>query len=187
MKKFACLLVALILCVSCVAMASAASSKTVSNLTQTTTPVTTQGFVVKLIVEETEDPELKAAAQKEIEKIAASESVEAYFGELGADLKAKIEAETLSVNELYAIVASGYTEDLGEVTVQFQFATPYAVGDKVAVAIGFVTVAEDGTQTIAWNVVDAAVVAESVIEVTLAPATVMAIQEGAALLAVVSK
>lgn len=185
MKKFACLLVALILCVSCVAMASAASSKTVSNLTQTTTPVTTQGFVFKLVVED--DPALLEIAQKEIEKIAASESVEAYFGELGADLKAKVEAETLNVNELHPVVASGYTDDLGEVTVQLQFATPYAVGDKVAVAIGLVTVAEDGTQTVAWTAYDAVVIAESVIEVTLDPATVMAIQEGSALLAVVSK
>ena len=92
-------------------------------------------------------------------------------------------------------MAEGYSEEFGDVTAKFLFPTPYEKDQPVVVMIGIVTVNEDETQTVVWTAFDGiGVEAEETgveeigaVEVVLDPQTVLAIQEGIALLAVVSK
>ena len=75
------------------------------------------------------------------------------------------------------------------------FSTPYEKDEKVLVMIGIVTVLENGTQDVAWQVFEGIGLGavesqeESVgsIQVELTPEIVMAIQNEIALLAIVSK
>lgn len=214
MKKLVCLLVAMTLCLSCVALAAAAPSKTTNDMTQTTVkpvtvkkpveakPVDTSDFVIYLVTEDMADYQDRLdVANKEIEKLAAAQPVETYFGELvdeagvAIDLKAKLEAEAVNVFEFYPVMAEGYSEEFGDVTAKFLFPTPYEKDQPVVVMIGMVTVNEDETQTVVWTAFDGiGVEAEETgveeigaVEVVLDTQTVLAIQEGIALLAVVSK
>ena len=209
MKKLVCLIVAMILCLSCVALASAAPSKATSDMTSTTTttqsetvtkPIDTTGFVLFLVTDDmVEYQDRIDIAKAEIEKLNAAQPIEAYFGEPvdeegnTVDLKAKLGAEAVNVFEFYPVVASGYSEEFGDVTAKLLFSTPYEKDLAVAVMVGFVTVNEDGTQTVAWHALNGvgvesdAVEAQGAIEVVFDSKTVLAIQEGIALLAVVSK
>ena len=77
-------------------------------------------------------------------------------------------------------------------TTKIWLATPYEVDEKVAVMIGMVTENADGTNTVSWKAFEGVGIApeseEAVagIQTELDPETVLAIQEGVALLAIVS-
>ena len=124
-------------------------------------------------------------------KLAAAESVEAYFGE-ELDLKSIVGADELNVFEYVPIIAGGYDIAYGTVTTKIWLATPYEVDEKVAVMIGMVTENADGTNTVSWKAFEGVGIApeseEAVagIQTELDPETVLAIQEGVALLAIVS-
>lgn len=197
MKKFACMLLALLLCVtSVVALAEDVPSKTTADLSNVEVAAenlpTDSAFSVSFVtVDETEYQKLLDIKNAEVDKLAAVESVEAYFGE-DIDLKAIVGAEQLNVYEFMPVVVSGYEEAYGKVTLTMLFSTPYEVGEKVAVMIGLVTENADGTTSIDWKAfegvgVDAEQVeAAGSIQVDLDAEAILAIQNGTALLAVVS-
>lgn len=192
MKKFACLLFALVLCVtSIVTLAESVPSKTTADLTSVDVAAENlpekSAFSVLLVTDdETEYQKLLDIKNAEVTKLTAAERVEAYFGE-GIDLKAIVGAEQLNVNEFMPIVISGYEEAYGKVTLTMLFSTPYEAGEKVAVMIGLVT-----ENTITWKafegvgVAGVQVEAAGSIQVELDAETILAIQNGTALLAIVS-
>lgn len=194
MKKIVSLLIALVLCLTAVAFAadSPSSSKVTDDLTHaevvspTTSKVTDDMTYaetidgVKVIL--TADDETALA---EIEKLAAAESVDAYFAGAVtedsevADLAVMLEKEEYDVYELVAIAVEGYSAEMGDLTVLMHFPTEFEDGAKLVVMIGFVTV--DG---IAWTAIEAEGF-EGAVLVTMKPETVVAIQSGEALVAIV--
>ena len=142
--------------------------------------------------------------------------VEEYFGEVKSstgetvDLREVLgvkEDEKLEVLEFCPVMATGFApieEKTGDETevaevekpikATMLFSTPYQEGEKVAVMIGIVTTLEDGTQNIDWQVFEGVGVAakngqaetSGAIQVELSKEIVLAIQNGTALMAVVS-
>ena len=188
MKKFTCMMLALLLCLTSVAaLAESAPSKTTADLrwieADAEKDPEDSGFYIRIVtVNETNYHDRLEICTEEIAKLAAAESVEAYFGE----------ADELNVFEYVPIIASGYDIAYGTVTAKIWLATPYEVGEKVAVMIGVVTENADGTNTVSWKAFEGVGIApeseEAVagIQTELDPETVLAIQEGVALLAIVS-
>lgn len=204
MKKIVCLLVALMLCLSSAAFAESVPSKTTGDLTKFEVAVenaeNASGFYVAPVAESDDANQDRAqACQAEISKLVASEKVAAYFGEVKdaagntVSLTEVLGTDTLNVHEFCAIKAGGFDEQFGKVTANMLFSTPYAAGEKVIVMIGIVTINADGTQTVAWTAYEGvgvqvdSVENQGCIQVALDPATVLAIQQGTALLAIVSK
>lgn len=211
MKKLVCLILALTTCVSAAAMAESVPSKTVADLTHFDVIAENQPgdetvYLNQVTMGETlpEYQECIDICQKEIEKLAASETVESFFGEVTdadgnvVDLRALLDVDAdaaLNVFEFCPVIAGGFREDCGKVTATMFFSTPYEKDEKVLVMIGIVTVLENGTQDVAWQVFEGIGLGavesqeESVgsIQVELTPEIVMAIQNEIALLAIVSK
>lgn len=217
MKKILSLILATMLCLSAAAMAESVPSKTTFDMTEFKVTAENQETseevyllpVNELTVDVTE-PEIQKHVEVcnvEIEKLAAvteTESVETYFGEVKdsegnvIDLKQMLEVEdeeTLNVFEFGPVVAGGFEEECGKVTATMLFATPYEENEPVIVLIGIVTVHEDGTQTVEWTAFEGVAMAAvegqeetyGCISVELTPEIVLAIQNGMALMAVVSK
>ena len=193
MKKFVCMLLVLMVALSAMAMAEFVPSKTTGDLTQVTVeaedPTAYEGLMVAAVVTEAVEYEKKIEiCNSEIEKLSAAENVVAYFGEVKnasgevVDILEMLNVEAVNVYEFCPIVASGYTAEMGNVTLAMQFATPYEVDEAVIVLIGLV--AED--ETVAWTAYEG-VVTEDGVKVEFDAEMLLAIQEGDALLAVVSK
>lgn len=197
MKKLACTLLSFVLCLTSIAaLAESAPSKTTDDLTNV--KVTAENlpenasFYLRLIAE-TEEAHMDRLdiCKEEIAKLKAAESVEAYFGG-ETDYRTMIGAEQLNVYEFSPVIAGGYSPAYGNVTADLLFSTPYEVGEKVAVMIGLVTLHTDDTYTVAWSAFEGVgieadqVEAAGRVRVVLDPDTVMAIQNGIALLAVIS-
>lgn len=180
MKKFACLLVALLLCCTAVASAEYVPSKTVANLTQ----VEAAGGVVLAV---TDDAEKVATCNNEIAKLGTTTVVE-YFANVkdaagnAVSLKDILGTDALNVFEFVPMYAANYDETTGDVTATLQFATPYAADAQVIVMIGLVN-----ADAIEWTALEGTVNADGAVEVVFPAALMTAIQNGTALLAVVSK
>lgn len=206
MKKITCLLVALFFCLSSMALAESVPSKTTGDLTRfeavaESQPVDSTFFIRPVAETEVEHQERIEVCQTEISKLVVSDTIETYFGEVkdaegnAINLKEVLETETLNVFEFCPVIAGDYEEHFGKVVVRKLFSTPYAKDEKVVVMIGLVTVNADGTQTVAWTAYegigveyDAQLIEEmGCIQVELDPEIVLAIQNGTALVAVVSK
>lgn len=199
MKKIVSILVALVLCLSTAAFAEAVPSKTTGDLVQfeveTDNLPEDSGFFIQPVAENEEAEQQKAeACQNEITKLAQSEDVEAYFGEVKnaagevVDMKELLGSDTLNVYEFCALVSGSYQESYGSVSVKMQFSTPYEKDEKVIIMIGLVTVNQDGTQSVEWTAYEGIGVDEQgCILVELDPEIILAIQNGTALLAIVSK
>lgn len=209
MKKLICLVFAAILCMTTLgALAESTPSKTTGDLTHFTVTAENQPedeniFLRPVIDEESEEyQERLTICEKEIEKLAASESLEKYFGNVVnmtdmsgniVTLKDLMEENELNVFEFCPLIAGGFQEECGKVTAEMLFSTPYEEGERVLVMIGLVTVQEDGTQTVEWRAfegiglsADGATEYAGRIQVELDAETVLAIQEGIALLAIIS-
>lgn len=215
MKKLICLILALALCLATAAMAESVPSKTTSGLTRFEVTAENQPGdenLYLLPVNEVTVGETLLDYQKridicqvEIEKLAASESVEAYFKNVAdsegnpVDLRVLLGLETdadlLNVFEFCPAIAGGFQEDCGKVSARMLFSTPYEKDEKVIVLIGIVTIHEDETQTVAWQAFEG--IGQGAVEgqeetygsvlVELTPEIVKAIQNETALLAVVSR
>lgn len=184
MKKFACLLAALMLCCTAVASAEYVPSKTVANLTQIET---TSGAYIA-VTDEAAKVEL---CNDEIAKLGAATAV-TYFTNVKdvagneVALKDLLGTEELNVYEFVPVTAGNFDDVTGDVIATLLFATPYAADAKVIVMIGLVTFAEDAT-VIDWTALEGTVNADGAVEVAFPAALSLAIQNGTALLAVVSK
>lgn len=214
MKKIVSILLALALCLSAVAMAENVPSKTVTDLTRFEVVAENQPGdetlyllpVTELTVGENmeEYQERIDICEKEIAKLAASGDAADYFANVTdsegnpVDLRALLGLDAdapLNVFEFCPAIASGFKEDCGKVTATMLFSTPYAENEKVLVLIGIVTVHEDGTQSVAWQVFEGIGVAPvkgqtetyGSIQVELTPEIVNAIENEMALIAIVSK
>lgn len=97
----------------------------------------------------------------------------------------------MKVVEFCPAIAGGFQEAYGAVTTKMLFETEFEKGTEVVLMVGIVTIQEDGTQLVSWTAYDGVAVtsdkAPGCIEVTLNADDVMAIQNGVALLAVLSK
>lgn len=185
------MLLALLLCLTSVAALAAAPSKTAADLNKVDATAenlpANSGFFIRLVEEEEKEYQKHLDACKaEVAKLAAAEGVEAYFGK-DIDLKAIVAADKLNVFEFKPIIAGGYDVSYGKVTAKMLFSTPYEVGEKVAVMIGMVS-----ENNVAWTAFEGVgIAAEQVeaagsIQVELTPEIVDAIQNGVALVAIVS-
>lgn len=210
MKKIVCLTLALLLCLSAVALAEeVVPSKNTSDMVvvevdpalNTNVPADS-GFVVIPVLEEDEAQAVEyadniALCQEEIVKLMESAAggtdasgVEAYFGEVRDSegnvvvLSEALSAPALNVFEFMPLVAANYDEAYGNVTLTFQFKTPYAQDEPVLVMIGLRN-AETGEME--WTVFEGIGVGEEgAVQVEFTPEILKAIQEDNALLAVVS-
>ena len=215
MKKIVCLVLMLALCLSTAAMAEDVPSKTTTDLTRFDVVAENQPGdpdIYLLPVNEVTVGEMLTdyqahidVCQVEIEKLALSESVEAYFAgvtdsegnpvDLRALLGLEADTDLLNVFEFCPAIAGGFEEDCGKVSATMLFSTPYEKDEKVLVLIGIVTLHEDETQTVAWQAFEG--IGQGAVEgqdetygsvlVELTPEIVKAIQEELALLAVVSR
>lgn len=216
MKKILALVLALVLCVMMAtsALASAVPSRTVNDMTDVsgrpqssgTSAGETEpepGLLLTVITED--DPRYEATretVERELQKLAAAKNPEDYFVEVvdrngnPVSLKELLGTDDLKVYEFDAIIASGY-EDMGldeDVAVELRFATPYEKGEKVLVTIGVPVTAADGTPGFRWTVFegeglgkDEEAEVEGGVLTTLSPEIIRAIEQGGALMAVVSK
>lgn len=210
MKKIVCLTLALLLCLSAVALAEeVVPSKNTSDMVvvevdpalNTNVPADS-GFVVIPVLEEDEAQAAEyadniALCREEIVKLMESAAggtdasgVEAYFGEVRDSegnvvvLSEALSAPALNVYEFMPLVAANYDEAYGNVTLTFQFKTPYAQDEPVLVMIGLQN-AETGEME--WTVFEGIGVGEEgAVQVEFTPEILKAIQEDNALLAVVS-
>ena len=77
---------------------------------------------------------------------------------------------------------------MGDVTVTLLCGTQYPEGDKVAVMVGLVETAEDGTQNVTWNALEGSVIDNlGRVETTMPGSLLKSVQDGTGLLAIVSK
>lgn len=210
MKKIVCLTLALLLCLSAVALAEeVVPSKNTSDMVvvevdpalNTNVPADS-GFVVIPVLEEDEAQAAEyaeniALCREEIVKLMESvaggtdaSGVEAYFGEVRDSegnvvvLSEALSAPALNVYEFMPLVAVNYDETYGNVTLTFQFKTPYEQDEPVLVLIGLRN-AETGEME--WTAFEGIGVGEEgAVQVEFTPEILKAIQDGNALLAVVS-
>lgn len=199
MKKIVSILIALALCLSAAAFAESVPSKTTGDLVQFEVAADNlpadSGFFIQPIAENNEAYQQNVKiCQNEITKLAQSENVAAYFGEVKnaagevVDMKELLGSDTLNVYEFCALIAGGYQESYGNVSVKMQFSTPYEKDEKVIILIGLVEADQGGMQSVNWTAYEGFGVEEQgCIQVELDPEIILAIQNGTALLAIVSK
>ena len=196
MKKLIAILMSLMLILS-VASAEVVLSKTTTDMTEIKDVVVENlpadsTFSIAVVDHE----EAVAVANTEIAKLVEAvqtTNVVTYFGEVtdtqgnAVSLTEVLGTETLNVHELMPIEVNDYEETYGKVNVTFTVSTPYAKDEQIIVLLGLVTVEADGTQTVAWTAYEAVIVEEGAIQVEFEPETLKLIQEGTALIAIVSK
>lgn len=210
MKKKICLVFALLLCLTMTALAESTPSRMTSDMTVIEVEAENlpedSGFFIEPIVENTEQYEERInICEAEVEKLSTSLDLEEYFGEVtdsegnAVSLKEVLDTDTLNVYEFCPLIAGRYEESYGKVLAKMLFATPYEKDEKVVVMIGLVTVDEMGNQIVKWTAyegigigtqedINEGVIEEmGAVQVELDPAIVKAIEDGVALLAVVSK
>ena len=211
MKKILCLVLAL-LCLSAYAMAESVPSKNTSDMVSVEIDATSNpdlpvdsGLVVlpcwkkmKRTRSLTRSPSRFARRKiaKLAENVAQSEEsaeasgVEAYFGEVHDSegnvvvLSEALAAQTLDVFEFMPLIVENYEDTYGDVTLTFQFKTPYAEGEELLVLVG---IRNSETGEIAWTAFEGVGIGEEgSVQVVFTPEIMDAIQNNMALLAVVS-
>ena len=189
MKRLLSMILVLMLCLAAAAMA--APSKTTEDLITITILVPqADGFFLRPI--EPADAGYEArmkTCNEEIEKLKAAASPAAYFGDVKdkngnpVDLAAALGTEAINVNEFTAVIAGGYEESMGDVTVNIKLPTSYAAGSTVGVLFG--TVVPEGVNWVCYAGTaqdDGSITVEGI-----SPETVLNVQNGEALLAIASK
>lgn len=206
MKKIACIVLALLLCLSMAAMAESVPSRTTTDLTTITVAAENMpadaNFTLTPITEvdpANMTPEMQVrveACNAEIAKLNESGNAVEYFGEVtdangnAVSLTELLGTDEVNVYEFFPLSAEGFEVEYGAVTATMVFSTPYEEGQQVAVLVGIVTENADGTQSVAWQVFDGvgtSVAEGSGIEVTFTPEILEQVQNGTALMAVVSR
>ena len=206
MKKIACIVLALLLCLSMAAMAESVPSRTTTDLTTITVaaenmPADANFTLTPITVVDPANmtPEMQVrveACNAEIAKLNESGNAVEYFGEVtdangnAVSLTELLGTDEVNVYEFFPLSAEGFEVEYGAVTATMVFSTPYEEGQQVAVLVGIVTENADGTQSVAWQVFDGvgtSVAEGSGIEVTFTPEILEQVQNGTALMAVVSR
>ena len=190
MKKVLSMFLVLMLCLASAALA--VPSKTTGDLITIEATAANGGtFEIRAVKSTDADYAARiATCNAEIAKLKAAASAVEYFGEVKdkngnpVDLAAVLGTTDVKVNEFCAIIAHGYETSMGEVTLKIAFATPYAAGEQVVVLFGIV-----GANGVEWTAYTGIGQEDGGIVLVegIAPETVLAIQEGEALMAVASK
>lgn len=195
------LLLAFLLC-TMTASARTIPSVTLGDLTQievtVENPQDGAGFFLRLVAETEEEHAARwDACRTEIDRIAQAQSLQSYFAQavdtqgVPFDVEAFLDAQALSCHEFAPIIAGNYAEEMGLVTASFLFPTPYEKDEQVVVMIGLVSVDEAGVQSVMWTAhpgIGVEADDQSIrIHTELTPEMVIGIQEGVALLAVISE
>lgn len=190
MKKMVCFVLALLMCVSATALAESVPSITGFALTNFSVTVENQADDENVFLLPISEATLGAAVESyqadidacavELDKLATSEDVQSYFGEVTdaqgnvVDLNELLGVEAdvvLDVFEFGPVTAAGFQEDCGKVTATLLFATPYEKDESVLVLIGVVNKPEDAALADATaddaQLDDAAQTAEEQLEATL--------------------
>lgn len=182
MKKVVCLLLALVLCFSIAALAVnvPAPSKMVSDMVG----YGAEGFLVTV-----GNLDAQKAGTIELAKIRAAESLKSYFGTVKDANGDVVSLESMTLSELQSIFVSGYDASMGDAKVTMKFPTPYEKGEQVLVLVGIVETNARGGQDVEWTSFEGVGTgdSDSSIEVTLDAKTLLAVQEGVALVAVLIK
>lgn len=206
MKKIACIVLALLLCLSMAAMAESVPSRTTTDLTTVTVAAENMpadaNFTLTPITEvdpANMTPEMQVrveACNAEIAKLNESGNAVEYFGEVtdangnAVSLTELLGTDEVNVYEFFPLSAEGFEVEYGAVTATMVFSTPYEEGQQVAVLVGIVTENADGTQSVAWQVFDGvgtSAAEGSGIKVTFTPEILEQVQNGTALMAIVSR
>lgn len=213
MKRLAAALLAVSLCLAAIAPAETVPSKANPDLTRFAVEAENQpgdGDIYLLPLHAAMVGEMLPDSQAridlceaEIGKLAASATVEDYFGSVTdaagneVDLRELLgagEDARLNVFEFCPAIAGGFREECGRVTATMLFSTPYGENQSVVVMVGIVTISGDGSWELAWRAFEGIGLGgiggdaegSGAIRVELTPETIHAIQDGMALLAVVS-
>lgn len=194
MKKFFCLMAAMTMLLSACAYAESVPSKTTDDMiqieivTDETAGAESAAFIVPVQEGDAANADILAVSAAEIQKIAASATVEEYFGEVkdtkGSTIRLQdlLEADQLNCHEFFPVIAGGFEQQDGATSVRMKVAAPYAAGEKVLVLIGLA--AENG---IAWTACPAEVDDAGQVLVVLENQLILQIQANKALMAIVSK
>jgi len=194
MKKFFCLMVTLTVILSACAYAESVPSKTTNDMiqieiiTEETAAVESGTFIAPVRADDAAYAEILEVSAAEIQKMAESTAIEAYFGEVqdaegnAVLLRDLLGTETLNCFEFHPIAAGGFEQPDSATMVRMKFATPYAEEEKVLVLIGIV--AETGIE---WTVYPAEVDEAGQVIVVLDHQIILQIQSNKALMAIVSK
>lgn len=215
MKKIVCVALALLMCLSMVAMAEEfVPSKNTADMVTVTIDreqnpniPEDSGFVVFPVQDAQleEYPEHVALCTEELTELmkavaedeggTESSSVQAYFGEIKDSegnvvvLSELLGAKLLDVFEFMPLIAINYDEVYGDVKLIFQFKTPYDKDEKVILLVGLPVPdpENEDAEVIEWTAFEGVGVGEEgAVEVVFTPEIITAIQNEKALLAVVS-
>lgn len=195
MKKLICLVLVL-LCFASVAAAESVPSKTTADMVTVTeiktgTGVVASNLVIAPVTSAAVDTEAAENCSREIEKLVASASVVEYFGEVkdseGNEVKIVelLNSENVTVNEFVPLVVDNYSAAYGSVTVSFTFSTPYEANKPVLVLVGITNPTTGEIEWVALEGVGTGV--DGGIAVEFTPEILEAIQNGTAMMAVVSE
>jgi len=195
MKKIVSLVLVLMLLMP-LALAESVPSKSTADMV-TATVIKTQiesmpedkPLVIAPVVDEVVYAAKIEQCKAEVEKLAASDAVVEYFGEVknaqgdAISLTEILGTDTINVHEFMPVVVDNYDTAYGSVTAVFQFATPYEVDEIVIVLIG---VADEITGEMVWTALEG-IVTEEGVQIEFDEATLELVQRSDALMAVVSK
>lgn len=150
-KKIIALMMAMVLCLTCVS-ALAAGSKTTNDVVYTS-PVTEEAAPVVAVVAPTAETQAVIA---EVEALAdQGKTVAEYFG-----VQAAPEAANLKVDELVPAVLVGEAAGTATATATLNTAATYTEEDNVVVLIGFMVDGEMVWTELSYTIVDGKLVVE---------------------------
>ncbi len=141
MKKLTSILLVLALALTAATAFAATPSKTTANTSRVVSvEPSADGFVV-FVDEDVEEVLAEIAQLFEAVNVNNMAPIE-YFPEevqtaVAALLPEGFDLKTLELNEFVTLDQSGYKDDMGDVKALFEFATPYAVGQKLVALMGF--------------------------------------------------
>ena len=189
MKRFVCIVAALV-CIASVAVA--APSKTTGDMSSSTTAPVQETVVANPTIDVNgSDAASAALCNEEVAKLQASGSAAAYFGDVkdaagnAVSLASVLGTDDVKVNEFVPLVIKDYDVSYGNVRSTFKMPTAYAQGEKVVVLVG---VKNPATGEIEWVALEGVGVGtDGEIQVEFPAELLAAIQNGNALMAVASK
>ena len=190
MKRSLAMLLILMLCLASTAMA--VPSKSTGDLIIIEATTTNGGdFYLRPILPTDAGYEARmATCNAEIAKLKDATSVEDYFGSVvdkngnEVDLAEALNTDNININEFCGIIAGNYEAAMGDVTLKISFATPYTPGEIVVVLFGIVN-----SNDVEWTAYTGIGQEDGGIVLVegVSPDTVLAVQNGEALMAVASK
>lgn len=212
MKKLVCLILAMALCISISALAETSPSKTTADLMRFDVSAENQTgdlhpylFPINELTVESGLPahiDHLAILERELAKL-SDMGIDSYFADATDSMGHSVnlremmnldKGAALNVFEFCEVIAGGFQEDCGRVTATMLFPTPYEKGEKVDVLIGIVTILADNAYTVTWQAFKGVGVGavygmetHGSIRAVFTPEIVWAIENGIALLAVISK